>query len=221
MRHLQQYRPFIYRDRDEIDDFLEESELWRKLYMIFLDVKDNAYRLKVPAVNMFNEVRYQCVRVMLDKHPEENIWQNYLNPAYESLGWRYASDLCFAMVYAVLKHIEDAPHHIQLFLKLLNRKMETEENYFPYIDSYFNRLKKVYAIELAPQPEKPDVFRKQLLTYDTSWWAEATSGFDQSRIREIVNLWEEKEEKLAIIDIIKGRFVSWKEEQSQKDDLPF
>ena len=113
---MNQVREFIYRNRPDIDAFLEESELWSNLYGLFLGIKDNAYYLKIPAVTMFNEVRYQCVRVMLDKHPEENIWMNYLNNAKDTLGWRYASDLCFSLVYAVLSLMENPPKQVPFFL---------------------------------------------------------------------------------------------------------
>lgn len=33
-------RPFIYRSREDIDAFLEESQLWRDIYEVFLRVKD-------------------------------------------------------------------------------------------------------------------------------------------------------------------------------------
>lgn len=222
MRHLQQYRPFIYRDRDEIDDFLEESELWRELYEIYLDVKDSTCRLDVPAVKMFNEVRYQCVRFMLDPRPREKDWESYFTSAYESLGQRQASYFCFAMVYTVLKHIKNPRRIIPFCLNLLYRKMETEAIFFPYIVTLFNQPKnsKVYTIKLDPQPEKPDVFRKQLLTYDTPWWAEVTSGFDQSYIREIVNLWKDKEEQLAIVDIIERHFMCWDNVHKEWHETP-
>ena len=55
----QQYnkRPFIYRSREDIDAFLEESQLWRDIYEVFLRVKDNAYYLKVPSVKIDKHLR--------------------------------------------------------------------------------------------------------------------------------------------------------------------
>lgn len=239
-------RPFIYRERDDIDAFLNESQLWRDIYDVFLRVKDNTYRLKVPSVTMFNEVRYQCVRIMLDKHPEEDIWGIYLNDARDTLGWRYASDLCFSMVYAVLSLLKNPPVQIPIFCNLLfYKKLNTDIGYFPRFQQLVDSEKAqgvCYDIDLRAMPEKPAIIRnageeKQILLngrlatqfipkYDYEWWDLQTNHFDQNTIREIVNLWDSKEERCEMIDIIEHAFDL--QEQALltsndpcADDLPF
>lgn len=222
MNPLYTYRPFIHRERTDIDAYLEESQLWVDLYGLFINIKDNSYYLKVPSVKMFNEVHYQCVRLMLDRHPEEDIWGNYLNPAKESLGWRYASDLCFSLVYAVLSLVKDPPPQIPRFLRLLKeKKMKTEECYFPYCENFVSNTRdRNYEISLKPCPEKPD--RIYYVYGSTFSWQEATCDFDQERIRAIVRLWETKEEQLEILNIIQKH---WEQQQIPSfllaDDLPF
>ncbi len=212
-------RPFIYREREDIDEFLDESKLWRDLYDVFLQVRDNVYHLKVPAVKMFNEVRYQCVRLMLDKHPEEDIWSNYLNNAKDTLGWRYASDLCFSMVYAVLSVLKDPPCHVQRFCKILSDgKFKDEEAYFPHFAGLV-RLQKIlnnsYEIDLTPCPERPQKIRdaimvfptgKEFYVYDAIWWKEQTHDFDQDYIRFIIDQWQSKEDKLEMLSVIEENF---------------
>jgi hypothetical protein len=223
LNNMNQVREFIYRNRPDIDAFLEESELWSNLYGLFLEIKDNAYYLKIPAVTMFNEVRYQCVRVMLDKHPEENIWMNYLNDAKDTLGWRYASDLCFSLVFAVLSLMENPPKQVPFFLNtLLRRKLANETCYFPHVDFFVKHHQKVgnkYAIDFTPEAECPPKILK-----DFRWWQNVTNDFDETAIREILGLWENMKDKMYVLDTIENNYdVLIQQEQlaEEFDPLPF
>lgn len=220
-------RPFIYRERESIESFLEESQLWKDIYEVFLRVKDNAYYLKVPSVKMFNEVRYQCVRLMLDKHPEENVYVNYLNNARDTLGWRYASDLCFSMVYAVMSLIKNTPMQVTHFCTILSEnRLKGDRCYFPYFNQLVEEKKTTevqYEIDLSPMPESPKVIRntgynsyKQttigiegvwVQTYDNGWWKRQTLDFDSGAIQEIIALWSDPQEQQEItqrIDLAKA-----------------
>lgn len=237
-------RPFIYRSREDIDAFLEESQLWRDIYEVFLRVKDNAYYLKVPSVKMFNEVRYQCVRLMLDKHPEENVYGNYLNDARDTLGWRYASDLCFSMVYAVLSLLKNPPIQMPRFCAILrDNKLKTEQCYFPDFKQFVEEQKAKgaeYEIDLQPMPELPKAMRNAgyegqtvmngvavnswFPTYGSDWWKGVTKDFDQETIREVVALWQDKDERLEVVQMIEQAFDLEEQESTQSadaDDLPF
>lgn len=231
------HRIFIYRNREDIDAFLEEGQLWRDLYDVFLRTKDNTYYLKISSARMFNEVRYQCVRVMLDKHPEENIWRNYLNDARDRLGWRYASDLCFSMVYAVLSLLKNPPEQVVRFCKVLHdSKLKTEPDYFPDFDTFVREYKQkgiCYDIDLSAEAESPSVIRSlacldEHFIIDSDWWRKITSNFEQQSIRDIVSLWNDKEEKLEIVNMIEDAFdycIQQEEEEKRRieeqNDLPF
>ena len=54
MKPLYTYRPFIHRDRTDIDAYLEESQFWTDIYDLFISIKFNCYKLKVPSILMFN-----------------------------------------------------------------------------------------------------------------------------------------------------------------------
>lgn len=237
-------RPFIYRSREDIDAFLEESQLWRDIYEVFLRVKDNAYYLKVPSVKMFNEVRYQCVRLMLDKHPEENVYGNYLNDARNTLGWRYASDLCFSMVYAVLSLLKNLPVQMPRFCGILcDNKLKMEQYFFPDFKQFVEEQKAKgaeYEIDLKPMPELPKAMRNAgyegqivmngvavnnwIPTYGSEWWKGVTKGFDQDTIREVLTLWTDKQERLEVLQIIEQAFDLEEQASTQEadtDHLPF
>lgn len=204
-------RTFIYRDRKELDEFLKDNELNEALYDVFLEVKDSYYNLKISAERIFNEVYYQCTRLMLDPHPEARVW-DYLNDAKENTGWRYTSDLVFSMVYAVLSLQPRLPLSIKRFLRCLEGK-NLNECYFPAFckmtDSWggieCGRIvgeAKYYQSDFIPSPELPE----RLFSYKPFIWSEVTDDYNQERIRMIVNLWSSEEDKLAVLSMIEDAF---------------
>lgn len=213
-------RTFIYRDKRELDDFLRDNPLNDALYDVFLDVKDNYYNLKISAEKIFNEVYYQCTRLMLDSHPETRLW-DYLNDAKENTGWRYTSDLVFSMVYAVLSLQKEISPSIKRFLRYLEGK-NLNDCYFPAFQQLVEerRGRESYESDFTPCPEPPE----RVLNYGTFIWSTVTDNYSQERIRMIVNLWKEKEDKLAILDKIEHNFDFDEECEKNKinyDDFPF
>lgn len=204
-------RTFIYRDRKELDEFLKDNPLNDALYDIFLDVKDSYYNLKIPAEVIFNEVYYQCTRLMLDPHPEARVW-DYLNDAKDNTGWRYTSDLVFSMVYAVLSVQPQAPYSVRRFLRCLEGK-NLNECYFPSFKNMADiwggiengRIvgnTKTYQSDFTPSPESPE----RINVHKPFIWSEVTDDYNQERIRMIMDLWSDKEDKLAILKMIEDAF---------------
>lgn len=241
MNRLYNYKPFTYQPRKDIDEFLNESDLWNELYETFLTVKDNTYRLKVSSVVMFNEVYYQCVRVAQDSHPEEDVWYNYLNDARDNLGWRYASDLCFSIAYAALSLMQNPPRQATRFCAILAGKIfANDAHYFPAFKELVDRLKsegKLYDVRFLPTPMKPgDIFSEERTSidyngnvtrsplYDDEWWKNVTDNFCVENIKEIVSLWSEPKDKLSILERIEEAYQTDEQKRNAPvpvDDLPY
>lgn len=210
-------RPFVYRDRGDMNLFLLESPLWKDIYEVYLRVKHNACNLNIPAVNVFNEVRYLCVRVMIDKYSAKSRLQDYLDDAYTMLRHRYATDLCCSMVYAVLSLRKDSPDYVKEFCEVLrDEKLKHESNFFPSFDGFVkrNRMQGVsHNLNLTAEGENPKIFLEQSvlgksckLRVDYDWWKKVTYDFDQQRIRTIVSMWTRRKEMLMIVDTIEDSF---------------
>ena len=202
-------RTFIYRDKRELDEFLQANTLNEKIYDIFLDVKDSYYNLKISADKIFNEVYYQCTRLMLDPHPEASVWK-YLNDAKENTGWRYTSDLVFSMVYALLSLQPSVSSPIKRFLRILKGK-GLNDCYFTafqeFVESELARQMDLIWIpyvpcDFSPCPEPPE----RINHYGTFLWSDVTNDYDEDRIKFIVNLWMDKDDKLAILDKIENAY---------------
>ena len=196
MNPLYTYRPFIHRERTDINEYLEESPVWKELHKIYMEAKGMGYKTKLSPLRLFNEVHYLCVRLMLDPCPEKDFTDYYLPHVISALG-SHATGLCFSMVYAVLNTLSDPPEHIPGFLRLLWRRNHAR---IAQCSSFFEKFAGA-PLDLTPCPERPDCIGQ-----DVAWWEEATEDFRRSRIREIVNLWPTLEEKLDAALIIGEQF---------------
>lgn len=216
-------RAFIYRDKAELDEFLNNNPLNEALYDVFLEVKDSYYLLKISAEAIFNEVYYQCTRLMLDPHPETRVW-DYLNDAKNNTGWRYTSDLVFSMVYAVFSLQPEITKPIKRFLRYLEGK-SLNECYFPAFqemvnqwNGYLNGQKvaepRKFQSDFKFFPEPPEKLEQKFII-----WSNVTKNYNQDRIRMIVNLWDDKEDRLAVLDKIERAFDI--DEAFSNHDLPF
>lgn len=226
-------RNFFYQDRETINEFRDESQLWRDLYKTFILVKDNYLykRISPSPLAMLNEVYYQCKRVVMDKNPEEDISGSYWNVVRDDYGSNDASELCFSMVYAVLMLQKSRPFNVDLFCKALRQNFLDEEEFCFYnfkemVDSCIELGKDKYETDFTPNPCSPDKFDVEEWTPDSSghyvltpkynshWWKTETANFDQNKIREIVNVWQTKEDRIAVLDRIERAF-------DDDESLPF
>ena len=218
-------KEFRYRSRLSLDDFLRENPLWNELYYgLYLNIKAHVHvydnvsgtfrGLEIPAVDMLNEVAYQCLRVVTEPHPEDCFERRFLdaplrnNPLFTEAQER---DMCFALVYVVLKSCDRSDDlDCTPFLKSYERKMFwynpiiTSENVSyanSFIEDAVNYLKqntKRYKINLFTGPEKPEV----LVDKSAEWWWKITANFDEIEIRYIVSYWRSDFERAAILKII-------------------
>lgn len=207
MNPLYTYRPFIHRERTDINEYLEESPVWARLYNMYMEIMKTGYRVKLSPLELFNEVHYLCVWLLLDQHPEEYFYNDCSPRVLSTMGPR-TSSLCFSMVYAVLNTLSDPPEHIPGFLRLLKRRYKagSARNFFFY-EKFAGA-----SPDLSPCPERPDNIKE-----DAAWWRRATGDFRQDRIREIVNLWPALEEKLEVVLIIEEQFKQDEKNNREKN----
>lgn len=208
MNPLYNYRPFIHRERTDIKEYLEESPVWEELYKMYIELIKTECQVKLSPLELFNEVHYLCVRLLLDNCPEEFFYNEY-QPRASSIMGRYTAGLCFSMVYAVLNTLSDPPEHIPGFLRLLWRRNHAR---IAQCSSFFEKFAGA-PLDLTPCPERPDCIGQ-----DVAWWEEATEDFRRSRIREIVNLWPTLEEKLEAALIIGEQFKQAEKKDRKKEE---
>lgn len=216
-------RKLRFTDRETIYNYTEDpnqsfAAFNKLLCEKFMEVKDKEYRYKLPTIITFNEVYYQVTRICNNHSGEFEVWDTYLNHAKDTLGTRYASDLVFSMVYAVLlskKNLNTDEMMISTELK----KHLIDTPYFAAMASIPARFKSEHGsldYDFSYHPV-PLVF---LRDYEPSDWKDVTNNFDQMTIRNIVFRYSTKKDKLTLIDIIEKQQDKW-EKQPVEPGLPF
>lgn len=215
---IKQDDELIYRTRKTLNDFYYESQLWEYLAILdtFLHASINNKQESefsthsIPEwmiLEDLNTTRKICVRIMLDKYPEEETWLKYFS--YLS----FCRDRIYLMVYSIfyltnntepkiirvrqnmLHHLENEPYATKL-LSITNNFIET--------------LKKegaLFTLDFSSQPELPE---------DISNWSILTHNYEEEKIRDCIDLWESKEEKMRALLLIEKSYQNYTSNRNRK-----
>ena len=126
-----------------IEELFSSSPFWKNVYYeLYLKIKDNAYNLKLEAIDVFKEVVSQCQKVLKDPHPEDCFKRKYWDGMFyegSPIIRRYESNLCLSLMYVALSLCQKRnDNNVKGFLYSLKEKMiKVGENcFFPYCDEY-------------------------------------------------------------------------------------
>ena len=204
-------REKIYCDRKELDDFLlllPSATLNKSIYETLLAVRepdpkhDRPHRLNVPALQIFNEAYYQCTKLHIDKHPEEDIYTNYFVDARENLGSTIAAEVVFSIIFVLLKSMTNRTVKSENFAQIIREKLSSKSPYFgPFvpITEQYHSMGASFPLQFIPSPI--DVKAPDKLS-----WAQITHNFNPEHIAEAVLLANNEEGQHAILDAIEAQF---------------
>ncbi len=137
---------------------LLEDPINEELYGLFLKVKNSPRHIAINAESLFNEVYYLCAKLPKEKDPSGNL-SVYAKEIETDLGWHYAAELVFPMLYAILKSKK------RLSKKMLCLMETMEKNYGDTF--YWNNFARPLAVvkKRHPQPIRIDT-RDLLMTLE-------------------------------------------------------
>ena len=189
---LYTYRPLVYRRRDSMAEFFEESPLWEVLYQrLYLPLKKKWYFMDVSAlhepVEVFNEAYALMVQALADGHPETDFEERYAR----SVRRRMAGDvpLCWALVCALtLKSAftQRTEHVAEVFCGLAVKELGHS---WPDVADFLMRIHCEYSIDYKPHPERPERL------CDPDWWMEVTDGYDPDKMEDVMSFWKNLKER--------------------------
>lgn len=202
-------RELIFRERKDIDEFLSEPGLNSSLYELLLSVREPnevRYALKVTPLQIFNEAYGQALRVILDRHPEEDYYNNYFLNAKKYFTRSYEADLVFCVVYVLLKFSNIGTPNIERFLSVFENRMKDKPMYFPDFQKFCNTLSRKRSFN-----KNTDRFYLHTDTitpkdYANINWSAATFEYNEDWIKYYVDFGADTEEQIAMIDSIQSSF---------------
>lgn len=150
-----------------LEELYAENPVWSHIYTdLYLRIKDNAYTLKIEAIDVFNEVYSQCLNVWRDPHPEDCFAAKFWNYKFP-ITRRYESNLCLSLVYVALslcKLRNDT--NIRAFLTCLEMKMKKEQEtcFFPHCVEFVKNYSQTHQSSLISDtqmlPTNSDIHTK-------------------------------------------------------------
>lgn len=219
-------RRLLYCGQSEMNDFLKDSPLNRFLYEKLLGVF-SASGIDVPAVVLFNEIYYQCVRVNYDGMPGMDVGGRYWS---EEEAWIESSDgaqLVFCAVWALLSVKRGKNFLEKCFLGALAPYLRNSA-FGPFADELARelRLSKIsvpsrFPVMTCPVSEVVAAFtltteqRKAFWGYEDpaliitedSWrrtWKEVTCCYSHSIIERYLQLYSDPDDQLELISCMKA-----------------
>ena len=131
-------RLLLFCGYSEVADFLNDNPLNRHLHKHFLRLMP-LHQIEVPVVCLFNEIYYQAVRIDYDATPGVDIGSRYLRDSETQLHTQPATQLVYAVIWALLNNKPTLSFNEECFLSQLT----------PYItNSDFNNFAKQLSEEI-------------------------------------------------------------------------
>ena len=195
-------RFMLWTDKTSMEEFLREP-INKRLYYFYLDL--NNIRCQIgpdnSALKLFNEIYYQLTRVEYEDNLNFKL-DDYTQKIEDNIGKEYSILFVYKMFFAFLILRENNSNVARLFQSYVyykyNRTWDERTN--TALGSIIKEEKK-YFVELRPHTCPIDS-----LEGEVPQWDEITNNFDPSSIKEMLNLWSSKEEKVSVLHMIEDEF---------------
>lgn len=217
---MDELRAIIYRERTDLDAFLEEHKLWEDLYdeyyveMHAKSLQNNAWCGPF-ALHDFNRAYYYCHLVLLDPHPENNFNRKFIVHENCSKPIHARSTLIAYIILSLSNHRNE--RSVKRFLKAAGPLLEAYEG-FQSAKSFVRDNKDKYDFSIKITPTSAEELEKNYGEGLTEFWYRLLDSIDdpgdQQTIRrnppgkyytvltieKIISLYKSKKQKLKIIE---------------------
>lgn len=187
-------REILWQDFDSMEDFLSDP-LNRELYKVYQEVKTAPFRITIPDVQLFNELYYLCVSLVV-----KSVYDYELERViYARFGRPYLSDLLIAMIYCVFYLQEERPAVFDGFEKYTDEYQKNKGWYFDYFYYFLENHHVRYHTDFTPRP----LDAKELVKRKINWQkiTDMRCSFD---IKSILKFWPTQEERTLVLQSIEN-----------------
>ena len=214
-------RYLLYYGQNDMTDFLRDSPLNLRLYENMLGILSTC-GIKVPAVTLFNEIYYQCVRVNYDGTPGVEFGRRYWS---EEEAWIQSSEgaqVVFCAVWALLSVRESPTPHEKFFLYALAPYLrncalgpfaeelarELRLNHislpdpFPAMTCPVSEIVSRFTLSKEQAKQFWGYEDPSRLNTENAWrraWAEVTCFYSPAVIEKYVRLYPDRDDQLKLI----------------------
>lgn len=205
-------REKLFTPRKAIEDFLEQPQvaaLNNRIYASLLILREpdeghgRCFRLQSPALNIFNEVYFQCTRILAERHPEDDFVSSYFDDARISLGSAYEAEIVFSIVYLMFSVMNDKTIKTERFRSTIENHLNPKSGYFVHFKSIADDYTmKGLSFDLSFTPIPINISNPAQLD-----WRSITHDFHPSLIDEAVQLGTTEDAQHSILDVIQSQYA--------------
>ena len=197
-------RPLLWTEKTSLEEFVEDDYINMAFYNIFLMHPYGFLSLKKGMLRVFNEVYYLLTRIYYEK-PKPEDYPRYVSEINEDFGWDIGVDLIMTMIVHYIDLRDATPStRISVFVDYIRRELEKSPvwEWFLKVTKPIPRRGKSAINPKHPNPVSPS--EVEGLDID---WQSLTDDYAAERIGEVLALWSNKKDRLAVGGIISGKPV--------------
>lgn len=198
-------RVMLWTDKSSMEEFLCEP-INKSLYGLYLELRDERWHIgpDESAVLLFNEIYYQLTKLEYEYNFDYNFnFDDYTQEIEANrAGKEHGVIFVFKMFFAFLLLRQNNTSVAKAFQRSIyyhyHRTWDVRTN------CAFGAIiqeEEKYPVELSPAP-----CHAKDLEIEVPQWDVITDHFNPSSIREVLNLWSSKEEKITVLHLLEGAY---------------
>lgn len=200
----------LFRKRKDVDEYLNLDPFCGALYNHYLLVREKYHCENCKTLDIFNDAFYLMFRLLEDKHPEENPYQNYYDSLQNKYPTKGATNTIFGLTFCLLYASKRLSQKLNLFFDILTKKTipPTFLNTWKEFVSQYTEINGHAHIPVERNPLPPIE-----LEGDMSNWQEITKDYDEDCIIDLTNsVYSSLTDKLTLLSRIE-------EQKKRRDDI--
>ena len=198
-------RELLWTDRKDFSEFLSEDISSEVVSNIFLTKSHITKKLGTTTMlKLFNEAFYLSTRIVYE-HDAESLPETYAKMILDDLENQEWVEHVILIIFLVLTLQRDKSKEVLLFIDKLQKQYlpDTPFRIINIVNKVFKPWKKKTGYRLKPCPYPADMLKNFSLD-----WCQITQGFSKHVIIDVLDLWDDDNEKGKVIRLIEQTYTS-------------
>ena len=189
----------LWTDYNTIDRFYKIEPLNTQFHEVLKTIQISPFEEKKDDTQLFNEVYYQMTRMAYERAKPSDL-QKYVIDIRGNIGLSYGVELVMTMLYFMMSLVDKNSRLFNSFLLITIKEWYKKSSYWKPFNNLYKSLskgKKKLGYTFAPNPVPVSELAKGYIA-----WQELTLNYDGATVLEIINLWENQDEKETLANMI-------------------
>lgn len=189
----------LWTDFKTIDKFYNIEPLNTHFHEVLKTIQISPFEEKKDDTKIFNEVYYQMTRMAYERAMPADL-KNYVVDIRGNIGLSYGVELVMSMLYFMMSLVDKNSRLFNSFLLITIKEWYRKSSYWKPFNTLYKKLnkeKKIIKYDFAPHPISSKELAKDYVS-----WQELTNNYNGGTVLEIINLWENQDDKEALANMI-------------------